>query len=150
MLDSVMRKLFGTKQDRDLRALRPILEQINALVPKYKSMSDAELQSQTQIFRDKLSKGGATVNDILPEAFSVVREASHRVLNMRHFDPQILGGLVLHQGKISEMKTGEGKTLTATLPSISMHSLEKVLTLSRSMTTSRNVTPTRWVNFIHG
>jgi preprotein translocase subunit SecA len=116
MLDSVMRKLFGTKQDRDLRALRPILDQVNSLEPKYKSMSDSELQSQTQIFRDKLTKGGATVNDILPEAFAVVREASFRVLKMRHFDVQILGGLVLHQGKISEMKTGEGKTLTATLP----------------------------------
>lgn len=79
-------------------------------------MSDTELQSQTHIFKEKLLKGGATVNDILPDAFAVVREASRRVLNMRHFDVQILGGLVLHQGKISEMKTGEGKTLTATLP----------------------------------
>jgi preprotein translocase subunit SecA len=116
MLDTMMRKLFGTKQDRDIRALRPVLEQINSLEPKYKSMSDSELQSQTQIFKDKLTNGGATLNDILPDAFAVVREASRRVMNMRHFDVQILGGLVLHQGKISEMKTGEGKTLTATLP----------------------------------
>lgn len=116
MLDSVMRKLFGTKQDRDLRALRPILDQINALESKYQGMSDSELQSQTQMFKDKLHKGGATVNDILTDAFAVVREASRRVMNMRHFDVQILGGIVLHQGKISEMKTGEGKTLTATLP----------------------------------
>ncbi|MCM2349830.1 MAG: preprotein translocase subunit SecA [Bacteriovoracaceae bacterium] len=112
----MMRKLFGTKQDRDIRVLKPILAQINALEPKYKAMTDDELKSQTQMFKDKLQNGGATVNDILPEAFAVVREASHRVMNMRHFDVQIMGGLVLHQGKISEMKTGEGKTLTATLP----------------------------------
>jgi preprotein translocase subunit SecA len=116
MLDSVMRKLFGTKQDRDLRSLKPFLDQVNALGPKYQAMSDSELKSQTQIFKDKLATGGATVNDILPEAFAVVREASTRVMKMRHFDVQILGGVVLHQGKISEMKTGEGKTLTATLP----------------------------------
>ena len=115
MLDSMMRKFFGTKQDRDMQALNPALQQVNALEPKYKTMSDQELQSQTQIFKDKL-QSGATVGDILPDAFAVVREASRRVMNMRHFDVQILGGLVLHSGKISEMKTGEGKTLTATLP----------------------------------
>lgn len=115
MLDSMMRKLFGTKQDRDMRSLRPILLEVNALEPKYKAMTDDELKNQTQIFKDKL-QNGATVNDILPEAFAVVREAGLRVMNMRHFDVQIMGGIVLHQGKISEMKTGEGKTLTATLP----------------------------------
>ncbi len=99
-----------------MRSLRPVLEQVNALEAKYQAMQDAELQAQTKVFRDKLQNGGATVNDILPEAFAVVREASRRVMNMRHFDVQILGGLVLHQGKIAEMKTGEGKTLTATLP----------------------------------
>ena len=115
MLDSMMRKIFGTKQDRDMRALRPILAQVNALEPKYKAMSDDELKAQTPAFREKLKSGGATVNDILPDAFAVVREASLRVLKMRHFDVQIIGGIVLHEGKISEMKTGEGKTLTATL-----------------------------------
>jgi preprotein translocase subunit SecA len=115
MLDSMMRKFFGTKQDRDMRALRPMLEQVNSLEAKYKAMSDSELQSQTEIFKGKL-QNGSTVNDILPDAFAVVREASRRVMNMRHFDVQIMGGIVLHQGKISEMKTGEGKTLTATLP----------------------------------
>src|SRR5690606_35352136 len=80
------------------------------------AMSDEELQKQTPILKDKLTNGGATLNDILPDAFALVREASKRVLNMRHFDVQILGGIVLHEGKISEMKTGEGKTLTATLP----------------------------------
>lgn len=116
MLDSMMRKIFGTKQDRDIKALRPILDEVNSLEAKYKAMSDSELQSQTPIFKSRLNEGKATVNDILPEAFAVVREASRRVMNMRHFDVQILGGVVLHQGKISEMKTGEGKTLTATLP----------------------------------
>ena len=115
MLDTMMRKIFGTKQDRDIRALKPILDQVNSLEPKYQAMSDSELQKQTSIFKEKL-QNGSTVNDILPEAFAVVREASRRVLNMRHFDVQIMGGIVLHQGKISEMKTGEGKTLTATLP----------------------------------
>ncbi len=114
MLDSMMRKIFGTKQDRDMRALRPILDQVNALESKYKAMSDEQLQAQTPALR-KLLAEGKTVNDILPEAFAVVREASRRVMNMRHFDVQIMGGVVLHQGKISEMKTGEGKTLTATL-----------------------------------
>jgi preprotein translocase subunit SecA len=115
MLDTMMKKIFGTKQDRDIRALKPILDQVNSLEHKFKVMSDEELRNQTQIFKQKLASG-ATENDILPEAFAVVREASSRVLNMRHFDVQIMGGLVLHQGKISEMKTGEGKTLTATLP----------------------------------
>src|SRR5690554_5228387 len=115
MLNSVMRKLFGTKQDRDLRALKPILDQVNAKESIYQAMSDDELKAQTQIFRDKIAQG-ATLDSLLPDAFAVVREASKRVLNMRHFDVQILGGIVLHQGKIAEMKTGEGKTLTATLP----------------------------------
>jgi preprotein translocase subunit SecA len=114
MLNTVMRKIFGTKQDRDMRALRPVLEQINSLAPKYQAMSDEELQQMTPNFKAKLEQG-STINDILPDAFAVVREASHRVLKMRHFDVQILGGLVLHSGKIAEMKTGEGKTLTATL-----------------------------------
>ncbi len=115
MFDSMMKKMFGTKQDRDIKALEPVLRQVNALEPKYKAMSDSELQNQTNIFKDQLQNKNMTVNDILPEAFAVVREASRRVLNMRHFDVQILGGMVLNQGKISEMKTGEGKTLTATL-----------------------------------
>ena len=115
MFDSMMKKMFGTKQDRDIKALEPTLIAVNALEPKYKAMSDAELQGQTAKFRDMLQNKNMTVNDILPDAFAVVREASRRVLNMRHFDVQILGGLVLHQGKIAEMKTGEGKTLTATL-----------------------------------
>jgi preprotein translocase subunit SecA len=115
MFDSMMKKIFGTKQDRDIKELEPALRAVNALEAKYQEMSDSELQNQTNVLRDMLQNKGATVGDILPDAFAVVREASKRVLNMRHFDVQILGGMVLHQGKISEMKTGEGKTLTATL-----------------------------------
>lgn len=115
MLNSMMRKFFGTKQDRDMKALDPIVKAVNALEPKYAAMSDEELKSQTNIFRDKLTKEAATISDIQAEAFAVVREASKRVLNMRHFDVQIRGGAVLNEGKIAEMKTGEGKTLTATL-----------------------------------
>jgi preprotein translocase subunit SecA len=115
MLDSMMRKLFGTKQDRDMRMLRPILDQVNALEKKYQVMDDAQLKAQTPLLKEKLTQG-TSLDDLLPDAFAIVREASRRVLKMRHFDVQILGGIVLHQGKISEMKTGEGKTLTATLP----------------------------------
>ncbi|MFP5459225.1 MAG: preprotein translocase subunit SecA [Bacteriovoracia bacterium] len=114
MFDKALKLIFGTKQDRDLRALRPILEQVNALEARFKALSDEELQKQTPLFRARLEKG-ETTDQILPEAFACIREASRRVMNMRHFDVQILGGIVLHQGKIAEMKTGEGKTLTATL-----------------------------------
>jgi preprotein translocase subunit SecA len=114
MLDSMMKKIFGTKQDRDMKALKPTLDLVNALEPKYKAMSDAELQGQTPILK-KLLADGKTTDEVLPDAFAVAREASRRVMNMRHFDVQILGGIVLHSGKIAEMKTGEGKTLTATL-----------------------------------
>lgn len=114
-MKNLLRSLFGTKQDRDMKALKPLLDKINSLEPKYAAMNDEELQNQTKIFRDRLASG-ETLDSIQSEAYAVCREASKRVMNMRHFDVQILGGLVLHQGKISEMKTGEGKTLTATLP----------------------------------
>lgn len=115
MIDKALKLFFGTKQDRDLRALKPILEQVNALESRYQAMSDEVLQQQTGLFRARYEKG-ETTDQLLPEAFACLREAGKRVLGMRHFDVQILGGIVLHQGKIAEMKTGEGKTLTATLP----------------------------------
>ena len=115
MINQALKIFFGTKQDRDMKAIRPILEKVNALEPRYAGLSDAELQGQTPLFRERLAKG-ETVDQLLPEAFACLREASKRVLKMRHFDVQIIGGAVLHSGKISEMKTGEGKTLTATLP----------------------------------
>lgn len=108
-------KVFGTHSQRELKKITPIVNQINALEDEYKKLSDAELKGKTQIFKDRL-KAGETLDDILPEAFATVREASSRVLGMRHFDCQLIGGIILHQGRIAEMKTGEGKTLVATLP----------------------------------
>lgn len=108
-------KVFGSKNERELGKLAPIVEQINALEPKMQALTDLEFQSQTQRLKDRYANG-ELLDEILPEAFAAVREASVRTLKMRHFDVQLIGGLVLHQGKIAEMKTGEGKTLAATLP----------------------------------
>jgi preprotein translocase subunit SecA len=110
-----IRKIIGTKNERDLKKLQPLVAAINALEPSIQALSDAELKAKTAEFKTKLGQG-ATLDDILFEAFAVVREASRRTVGMRHFDVQLIGGAVLHQGKISEMKTGEGKTLVATLP----------------------------------
>ncbi len=115
MLFNFLTKVFGSKNERELRKLEPIVEAINSLEPKIHAMSDDQLKAQTQLFKERIEKG-ESLDDILPEAFATVREASVRTLNMRHFDVQLIGGIVLHQGKIAEMKTGEGKTLAATLP----------------------------------
>ncbi|MGE3973668.1 MAG: preprotein translocase subunit SecA [Bdellovibrionales bacterium] len=115
MFKSLMAAVVGTKHDRDMKRLQPTVVQINSFESKLKNFTDAELQSQTAKFRERLSRGEA-LDSILPEAFATVREGSRRVLGMRHYDVQLIGGLVLHQGKIAEMKTGEGKTLVATLP----------------------------------
>lgn len=108
-------KIFGTKNDRELAKLQPLVDQINKLESDFESLSDAALQKKTPEFKERLQKG-ESLDKLLPEAFATVREASKRILGMRHFDVQLIGGIVLHQGKISEMKTGEGKTLVATLP----------------------------------
>ncbi|MGB5985672.1 MAG: preprotein translocase subunit SecA [Desulfobacterales bacterium] len=115
MIGNILTKVFGSKNERELKRLHPLVDQINALEPAVKAMSDAELKVQTRLFRERLDQG-ATLDELLPEAFATVREASLRVLKMRHFDTQLIGGIVLHEGKIAEMKTGEGKTLVATLP----------------------------------
>ena len=115
MIVSFLTKVFGSKNERELKKLQPLVERINALEPDVQSMSDDRLRSQTQLFRERLQKG-ESIEDLLPEAFATVREASVRALKMRPFDAQLVGGIVLHQGKIAEMKTGEGKTLAATLP----------------------------------
>ena len=107
-------KLFGSNQ-REIKKLQPIVEEVDSFSAKLEKLTDEELKNKTQEFRDKLSKG-KTLDDILPEAFAVVRETARRVIGERHFDVQLLGGIVLHQGKIAEMKTGEGKTLSSTLP----------------------------------
>ncbi|MBF0102694.1 MAG: preprotein translocase subunit SecA [Desulfobacterales bacterium] len=112
---SFLTKIFGSQNQRELKRIQPIVDDINSFEPAIKAMSDEALKSQTQRFKQRLQQG-ETLEDILPEAFATVREASIRALNMRHFDCQLIGGIALHQGKIAEMKTGEGKTLVATLP----------------------------------
>ncbi|MBV8550743.1 MAG: preprotein translocase subunit SecA [Acidobacteriaceae bacterium] len=116
MLDGTLAKVFGTKHDREIKRMRPMVSAINDLEPSLQKLSDAELAAKTQDFKQRLANG-ATLDDILIEAFAVCREAGRRVLAMRHFDVQLIGGITLHRGRISEMKTGEGKTLVATLPS---------------------------------
>jgi len=108
-------KLFGSKNQRELKKMQPTVERINSLGDRFKAMSDAELRAMTADFKQRLDNG-ATLDDVLPEAFAVVREAGIRVLGMRHYDVQLIGGMVLHSGRIAEMRTGEGKTLVATLP----------------------------------
>ena len=115
MIGGLLKKIFGTKNDREVKALRKIVDQINALEPEYEKLSDEDLRHKTDIFKERLANG-ETLDDILIEAFATVREASKRVLGLRHYDVQLIGGIVLHQGKITEMKTGEGKTLVATCP----------------------------------
>src|SRR5262250_2306620 len=115
MLGSLARSLFGTANDRVVKGFDRPVAKINALEPALEKLSDAELRARTQEFRDRLAKGEA-LDDLLIEAFATVREAAKRTLGQRHFDVQLKGGMVLHQGKIAEMKTGEGKTLVATLP----------------------------------
>jgi preprotein translocase subunit SecA len=115
MLSGIARKLFGSKNDRDLKRLDPIISSINELEPSMKSLSDEAMRAKANEFRDRFSRG-ETLDDLLPESYALVREASIRTLGMRHFDVQLIGGIVLHQGKIAEMKTGEGKTLASTLP----------------------------------
>lgn len=115
MLGAFASKIFGNKNDRELKKLEPLVRQVESFEPAIKELSDEALTGKTVEFRERLEKG-ETLDDLLPEAFAVVREAAWRVLGMRHFDVQVLGGIVLHQGSIAEMKTGEGKTLTATLP----------------------------------
>src|SRR5204863_1405364 len=141
MIDKVLTTIFGSKHERDVKRMLPLVAQINALEPDVSRLSDDELRGKTQEFRERIKpvvdaldaakkeiprddarvKGAQTdlqeaLDDLLPEAFAVCREGGKRVLNMRHFDVQLMGGVVLHHGKISEMKTGEGKTLVATLP----------------------------------
>src|SRR6478735_9210526 len=115
MANNFLTKIFGSRNDRLLKQFRRSVERINALEPQMEQLSDQQLQAKTQEFRDRVA-GGEALDALLPEAFAVVREGSKRVMKMRHFDVQMMGGLALHQGKIAEMRTGEGKTLTATLP----------------------------------
>ncbi|MBW1681403.1 MAG: preprotein translocase subunit SecA [Deltaproteobacteria bacterium] len=115
MIGNLLKSVFGSKNERELKRIAPLVEKINSLEPFFQALTDAQLQAKTAEFRERLDRG-EPLDDLLPEAFAAVREASVRVLGMRHFDVQLVGGVVLHRGKIAEMKTGEGKTLAATLP----------------------------------
>src|SRR5664280_2087596 len=114
-IDTFLPRVFGTKNDREVKAMLPPVAAITALEPQMRELSDIDLAAKTIEFKEQIAQG-ATLDDLLIPAFAVVREAGRRKLNMRHFDVQLMGGMVLHKGKISEMKTGEGKTLVATLP----------------------------------
>ena len=111
----LLSKLFPSYNDKELKKISKIVDVIESLEDKYKAMSDEELRACTDDFKSRIADG-ATLDELLPEAFAVVREASSRVLGMRHYRVQLVGGVVLHQGRIAEMRTGEGKTLVATLP----------------------------------
>jgi preprotein translocase subunit SecA len=112
---TLLAKVVGTQNERELKRLRPIVEHVNAFEASIEALTDDQLRAKTAEFRQRLAQG-TTIDELMPEAFAVVREAGRRVLNMRHFDVQLIGGAVLHKGRIAEMKTGEGKTLVATLP----------------------------------
>ena len=114
MIGSLARKLFGSANDRYVKRQYKIVEKINSLEPTIAPLSDEELKAKTEEFRERI-KQGETLDELLPEAFAVVREAAKRTLGQRHYDVQLIGGIVLHRGQIAEMKTGEGKTLVATL-----------------------------------
>src|SRR2546430_16266735 len=115
MFNAIITKILGSKNERDLKTMQPIVARTNELEPQMQRLSDIELAGIAPKFRERLA-GGETLDNLLPEAFAAVREAAKRTLRMRHYDVQLIGGIVLHQGKIAEMKTGEGKTLVATLP----------------------------------
>jgi preprotein translocase subunit SecA len=115
MINAILTKIMGSKNERAMKKMGPTVDRINALEPEYEKHTDAQLKAQKSEFKARL-EAGETLEDLLPEAFAVVREASKRVLGMRHFDVQLIGGIILHEGKIAEMKTGEGKTLVSTLP----------------------------------
>ena len=115
MFTRILTRIFGSRNDRLIKRYNKTVQRINALEPAISALSDDALRAKTAEFKERLAKG-EVLDDLLPEAFAVVREAGKRVLNMRHFDVQLVGGMILHAGKIAEMRTGEGKTLVATLP----------------------------------
>src|SRR6187399_2366954 len=115
MINTLLAKVIGTQNERELKRLRPLVARINELEPTIRPLTDGEVRAKTVELKERVARG-ESLDDVLPEAFAVTREAGRRVLNMRHFDVQLIGGMVLHAGRIAEMKTGEGKTLVATLP----------------------------------
>ena len=111
----IIDKIFGTHSQREIKRIMPIVNKVEELRPKMQALTDEELKGKTKEFKDRL-KAGETLDDLMPEAYAVVREAAKSVLNMEHYPVQIMGGIILHQGRIAEMRTGEGKTLVSTLP----------------------------------
>ena len=114
-MSKIVDKLFGTHSERELKRIMPLVDKVESLKPTFEAMSDSELADMTRKYKERLAQG-ETLDDLLPEAFATVREAARRTLNMEHFRVQIIGGIILHQGRIAEMRTGEGKTLVSTLP----------------------------------
>ena len=140
----LIEKIFGTHSENELKRIYPIVDHIEALGSEMQVLSDEELRGKTQEFKKRLSEG-ETLDDILPEAYAVVREAATRVLGMRHYRVQLIGGIILHQGRIAEMKTGEGKTLVSTLPAY----LNALDISSRSMITWQSVMRNGWERFMN-
>ena len=116
MLNTVLKLILGTKNERELKKARPLVARVNELEPRFRALPAEEFPRLTARWKEEVQVKGRALEEVLPEAFALVREAGVRALGMRHFDVQLIGGMVLHQGKIAEMKTGEGKTLVATLP----------------------------------
>lgn len=143
MLNKFLTGIFGSRNERLVAQLRKKVERINALEPGLQKLDDAQLQGKTPEFRRRLEQG-ETLDDLLPEAFATMREAARRVLGMRHYDVQMVGGMVLHMGKIAEMRTGEGKTLVATLAVYLNACPARACMWSRSTTTWPSVTPAGW------
>ncbi len=121
MIGKLIKAVFGSKNERELKRMNKVVVRINALEPDMQKLSDEQLKAKTIEFRERFQKG-ETLDQLLPEAFATVREAGRRVMGMRHFDVQMIGGMTLHEGRIAEMRTGEGKTLVSTLPSY-LHAL---------------------------
>ena len=140
---SLFTKIFGTSSQREVKAITPLVDKIESLEEEYKALTDQQLQAKTPEFKERL-QNGETLDDILPEAFAACREAAWRVLGMRPYRVQLIGGIILHQGRIAEMKTGEGKTLVATLPAYLNAWPERASTSSPSTTTWQSATASGW------
>ena len=140
---SLITKIFGTRSDRELKKIRPLVDKILALEDSYKQLSEAELKHKTVEFKERLAKG-ETLDELLVEAFAAIREAADRVLGMRPYPVQLIGGIILHQGRIAEMKTGEGKTLVAILPCYLNALTGKVSMWSPSTITWQSISPSGW------
>ena len=143
---NTMNKLFGTHSQREVKAITPTVDKIEALSDTYKAMSEAELKGQTDVLKGRLQKG-ETLDDILPEAFATIREAADRVLGMRPYRVQLIGGIILHQGRIAEMKTGEGKTLVEILPAYLNALTEKGVHIVTVNDYLPSVTPSGWARY---